>query len=248
MKPAHFRFGLMLITTFALVGCRPKPPTPLPSHPWVDDATAIRTIAERSRAIKTVQGTCALILTKPDGQRVALDGILVVAAPDRLRLEARKLGHKIFDLTLNPDGLFVLVDDPSRKGQVMPASLSAARFVREWALFNGGFFELPVLKTRHDGDKLIVTGVLPDGRRVECQVDQPTLTPRLYQLFDPSGVERFTLKIPDYRLIDAVVYPDHMYAKSEQGLIEIQMREIELNTEPTESAFTPSPKAEKQPM
>jgi hypothetical protein len=238
----------LLMAQSVACGCRPKPPpTPLPTYAWVDDATAIRTIAERTRSIHTVQGTCDLLLTKPNGEKVNLDGILVFAPPDRLRLEARKLGHKVFDLTLNPGGLYILVNDSSRKGQIMPASLSAARFVREWTMFNGGLFEAPDLQTRHSSDQLIVSRKLSDGRRVECEVDRPTLTPRVYRLFDPSGVERFTLKIPEYRIISGIAYPDRMIATSEQGVIEIEMRDLELNTELAEGAFEPSPKAEKQP-
>jgi hypothetical protein len=243
---APINIALLCIAAICIVGCH-KPAPPLPTYQWTDDATAIRTIAERARSIHTVQGTCGLTLTKPDGDRVALDGILVFAPPDRLRLSAEKMSHKIFDLTLNPDGLFILVDDPSRKEKIMPASLSAARFVREFAMFNGGLFDAPDLKTRHEDNKLIVTRNLADGRRVECQVEQATLTPRLYRLFDPSGVERFTLKIPEYRIISGIVYPDRMIANSEQGKIEIQMRDVELNTETTEGAFIPSPKAQKQP-
>src|SRR4051812_9141022 len=70
MRP-HMRFGILVIAAMAIAGCH-KPSPPLPTYQWVDDATAVRTLAERSRSIRTVQGTCGLTLTKPDGQSVAL--------------------------------------------------------------------------------------------------------------------------------------------------------------------------------
>jgi hypothetical protein len=238
-----------VVLLIALTGCRPKPPpAPLPTYAWTDDASAIRTIAERANSIRTIQATCGLTLTRPDGQSVGLDAILLSAPPDRLRLQASKFGQKLFDLTLNADGLFVRIDDPSRKDKVVPASLSAARFAREWAMFNGGLFDAPDLTTSDAGpQKLLVSRTLPDGRRVTCEIDKPTLTPRLYRVFDPAAKQRFSLTIPEYRLVGGVPYPQHMTAVSDEGTIDIEMREVELNVELAEGAFVPPGKAQKQP-
>lgn len=247
LSPHAAHFVAVAFLLLAAAGCRPKSP-PLPTYDWVDDATAIHRIAERAASIQTVSSTCSLTLTRPDGQSVALDGIMVIAPPDKLRLAASKFGQKLFDLTLNPDGLFIRVDDPSRKDKVVPASLSAARFVREWSLFNGGLFQSPDLTTQNVSSTMfLVSRPLPDGRRVVCEVDKPTLTPRIYHMYDPAGVERFTLKVPDYLVASGIVYPAKMLAHSEQGDIDIEMREVELNIELPPAAFTPPNHAEKQP-
>ena len=237
------------IILMVMTGCRPKPPpAPLPMYAWTDDASAIRTIAERAKSIRTIQATCGLTLTRPDGQSVGVDAILLSAPPDRLRLQASKFGQKLFDLTLNPDGLFVRIDDPSRKDKVVPASLSAARFAREWAMFNGGLFDAPDLTTNDAGPgTLLASRTLSDGRRVTCEIDKPTLTPRLYRVFDPAAKQRFSLTIPEYRLIGGVPYPQRMTAVSDDGTIDIEMRDVELNVELAEGAFIPPSRAQKQP-
>jgi hypothetical protein len=240
-------FPVVLLALFALPGCRRPDATPLPTYPLTDDASAVRTIAERAKAVRTTSGTCGLTLTRPDGQSVALDGIMLTAPPDKLRLQATKFNQKLFDLTLNPDGLFVRVDDPSRRDKLVPASANAGRFVREWSLFTGGLFEATSLTTTSRGSTMTVARRLPDGRRVECDVDRPTRTPRTYRMFDGGGTQRFKLTIPEYRLIGGVVYPDRMVAESEQGIIEIRMQEIELNIELPEAAFVPPARAEKLP-
>ncbi|HEX8913506.1 MAG TPA: hypothetical protein VF796_14195 [Humisphaera sp.] len=238
---APFLFLLLLAA-----GCRSSTEPPLPAEPWTDDAGAVRAIADRAAAVRTVSATCTITLTRPDGQSVALDGVLVSERPDRLRLQASKFTQKLFDLTLNPDGLFVRIDDPSRKDKVVPASLSAARFAREWAMFNGEFFAAPDVSVEHRGPKaFLATRRLPDGRTVTCEVERPALVPRVYRMLDPQGVQRFTLSVPRYRLIDGRPYPDRMVAKSEQGTIEIEMREVELNVELPPAAFKPPKGAEK---
>ena len=237
----------MMLALFALAGCRQPNTAPLPTYPLTDDASAVRAIAERAKAIRTTSGTCGLTLTRPDGQSVALDGIMLSAPPDKLRLQASKFNQKLFDLTLNADGLFVRVDDPSRKDKLVPASANAGQFVREWSLFTGGLFEAADLTTTSGGQTMTATRRLPDGRRVECDVDRPTLTPRAYRMFDPAGVQRFKLTVPEYRVVGGVVYPDRMVAESEQGTIEIQMRDVELNVELTDVAFVPPAGAEKLP-
>jgi outer membrane lipoprotein-sorting protein len=240
---------LFLFALITVTGCRPKPlPSPLPTIEWVDEPTAIRALAERAKEIRTVQATCTLTLTRPDGQSVALDAILLSASPDRLRLQASKMSHKLFDLTLNPDGLFVQIDDPSRKDKLIPASISAARFAREWSMFNGGLFDATDLTTRDAGPRtLVVSRMLADGRRVTCEVDKPSLTARSYSLNDPAGGQRFSLTIPEYRLVAGVPYPQHMIAVSDQGTIDIEMRDVELNVELAEGAFVPPTRAQRQP-
>jgi outer membrane lipoprotein-sorting protein len=249
---AGLRFGrittalLLIVVSVAAIGCRPPTEPAMPTYAWTNDADAIRRIDERASAVRTVSSTCLITLTRPDGQSVALDGILLSEKPDRLRLQASKFGQKLFDLTLNADGLFVRIDDPSRKDKVVPASLSAGRFAQEWQMFQGGFFRLPGLSVDGSGPKQFTARAqLSDGRRVVCDIDRDTLLPRRYRMFDPQNVERFTLSIPRYRLINGVPYPDLMVALSDQGTIQISQREVELNVELPPAAFKAPRGAEK---
>lgn len=230
-------------------GCRqPTPPENLPTYDWVDEATAMKVLADRARAIRTTSAEVGLTLTRPDGQTVQFDGAMVTRPPDELRLQTFKFGRTVFDLTLNQQGMFVkTMDDPSRQDKIIPASESAAKFAREWAMFTGGLFEQPDLEVSSTASELLVRRPLGDGRVVLCHVDRQTLTPRRYALLDAAGVERFTLKVSGYQTFDGVLHPTQLLARSDQGTIDIQIRSMEINVDPAPRAFEPPKDARKLP-
>lgn len=248
-KPVGLGIGL-LVCLIAVAGCRPAPPPEnLPTYDWVDEATALRILAERSRAIRSTAAEVGVTLTRPDGQSVQFDGAMATRPPDALRLQTFKFGRTVFDLTLNADGMFVkTMDDPARKDKIIPASRSAARFAREWATFTGGLFEQEGLRVETpSSSQMIVRRSLADGRTVVCQVDRPTLTPRRYSMLDGSGVERFSLEVSRYGTFDGVLHPQKLLARSDQGTIDIELRDLEINIEQSDRAFVPPADAEKLP-
>jgi outer membrane lipoprotein-sorting protein len=203
-------------------------------------------LAERARAVKTVSGRADLTLTRPDGQTVQLDGAVVMEPPEKLRLRAWKFGQAVFDLTLTPDGLWVLAPrDAGRREKVLPASLSAAQFGREWAMLNGRFFLEPDLSASTEGKWLLVRRRLDDGRSVMCRVDRATLTPRRYEMRDPQNRLRFRFGLSDYRLFDGIPMATKLAARSGDGKIDIRLKEVELNGELAPNAFRPPRRAEK---
>ena len=231
-------------------GCapRPAPEAHLPTFGDVDHATALRVLDERARAVKTLSSQCGLTLARPDGQTVELVGAVAMAPPDRLRLRAWKLGQAIFDLTLTPDGLWVMTpDEPSSKQKMLPASVSAAQLGREWALLSGSFFGDAELKVRDQGSRLAVTKALEGGRSVVCDVDRRTLTPRRYRLLDPAGRTRFILALSGYDVFNGIAWPTRLKATSDEGRIGIRLKDVELNGELAPNAFIPPRRAEKQP-
>jgi hypothetical protein len=236
---------------FAFVaGCAARQPTEtsLPTFGDVDHQTALRVLDERARAVKTLSSQCGLTLARPDGQTVELVGAVAMAPPDRLRLRAWKLGQAIFDLTLTPDGLWVMTpDDPSSKQKVLPASVSAAQLRREWELLSGSFFGDAGLKVRDEGSRLAVTKTLEGGRSVVCDVDRRTLTPRRYRLLDPAGRTRFILTLGGYDLFNGIAWPTRLKATSDEGRIGVRLKDVELNGELPPGAFVPPRRAEKQP-
>ena len=103
---------------FGLAGCAARRPVEsnLPTYGRLDPAAALRMLAERSASVRSVSAQAGLTLTRADGQSVNLDGAVVMAPPGRVRLRAWKFNQAIFDLTLTPDGLWVLTpDDPARR-------------------------------------------------------------------------------------------------------------------------------------
>jgi len=236
-----------LITLVIVAGCRQQPPPEaLPTYDWVDEPTALQVLADRGRAIRTTSAEVAVTLTRLDGQNVQFDGAMVTRPPDALRLQTFKLGRTVFDLTLNESGMYVkTMDDPSRQDKVIPASRSAARFAREWAMFTGGLFEQPDLEVSSSSSQMIVRRMLEDGRTIICLVDRATLTPRHYGLLDAGGTERFTLDVSAYRTFNGILHPTRLLARSEQGTIDIEIRDMEINIEPSPRAFEPPRDAQK---
>lgn len=243
MRPAHVAILLALL---AAGGCARRAASPLPTYEGLDDVAALRVLAGRAEAVKTLAAGCDLTLTKPDGQTVRLDGAIAMEPPGKLRLRAWKFGQAVFDLTLTPDGLWVMApQDPGRREKVLPASLSAAQFGREWAMLNGRFFLQQDLSTSTEGRWLIVRRTLEDGRTVVCRVARATLTPRDYAMRDPQGRLRFRFALRDYRLVDDTPWPMKLAARSGDGRIDIRLKDVELNQELAPSAFKPPRRAER---
>jgi outer membrane lipoprotein-sorting protein len=227
-------------------GCATHKPSPLPTYRGLDDAAALRVLAERAASVKTLSAQCDLTLTRADGQSVRLDGAIAMAPPDRLRLRAWKFGQAVFDLTLNPDGLWVMApEDPNRRDQVLPASLSAAQFGREWAMLNGGFFLRRDLAMSGDTKWINVRRSAEDGRTIVCRVDLATLTPRQYEMRDPRGVLRMRLALGDYRLVGGTPWPMKLNARSGDGRIDVRLKDVELNQDLPPNAFKPPRRADK---
>ena len=231
---------------FSFAGCAHKASPPLPTYHGLDDAAALKVLADRAEAVKTLSAECGLTLTRPDGQSVQLDGAVAMAPPDRLRLRAWKFGQAVFDLTLTPDGLWVLTpDDPGRKQKVLPATVSAAQIGREWAMLNGRFFVQSGLVAGGDAKWLSVRRQMEDGRTVVCRVDRATLTPRDYEMRDPQGQVRFRFGLSEYRLVNGVPIATKLAARSPDGNIDIRMKDVELNQDLAPTAFKPPRRAEK---
>ena len=230
-----------------LSGCARSRPSGLPTYRNLSDSESLDVLARRAAAVKTLSAPADLTLTRPGGDSVRLDAAIVMAPPDRLRLRAWKFGQAVFDLTLTEEGLWIMTpDDPGRREKVLPASVSAAQFAREWALLNGQFFTAPDLATRTDGNRLLVRRDLEDGRTITCAVDRPTLTPRSYVMRDGAGCPRITLALSDYQVVNEVPWPMRLDARSGDGRITVRMKEVDLNGELSAAAFRPPRRAEKR--
>ena len=248
MHPLRSILLLSLAVFLTTTGCARRTPTErLPTYGHLDDAAALKVLADRAVSVTTLASPCDLTLTRLSGDSVRLDGAIAMAPPDRLRLRAWKFGQAVFDLTLTPDGLWVVTpDDPSRREKVLPATLSAAQLGREWAMLNGQFFSQPDLKLGGDAKWFTVSRTLGDGRTVACRADRATLTPRKYVMTDAAGATRFTLKLSDYRVVNQIPWPHRSTAVSDEGTIDVRLKEVELNQELAPNAFKPPRRAERQ--
>ena len=245
---------LQLVTAVAclaslLGGCAPKPPPEnLPAYPSMDARSSLRTLAERARQVRSLSGEGLITLTRPDGQSVRLDAAIAMRPPERARIRAWKFGRAVFDLTVTPDGVWVLApEDPQRREQVRSAGVGAAQLARTWSVLSGGFFEQAGLKTEMNGTRLQLRRDAPGEPTVVCEVDRRTLTPRRYAMLDDRGATRFTLTLDRYQAHGAAVWPTKLVATSAGGVVEVELRQVDVNPDLPPTAFTPPRRAERLP-
>jgi len=198
--------------------------------------------------VTTVSSRGAITFVRPDGASVRMDLAMVSQPPDHLRLRAWKLGRAIFDLTLTPDGLWLLApEDPSLRQKVEKANVGAAEIARNWSMLSGEFFNRADLKIERQPKDLLLTAPHQHDLTLRCFVDARALVPWLYLLQDPHNKTRFSLNLNDYRMIGEIAYPHRIQADSESGRIIVQLAEVELNEELAPAAFKPPRRAEKLP-
>jgi hypothetical protein len=203
---------------------------------------------QRAQSVRTLSAQCLIILTRPDGESVRLDGALVMAPPQKsVHLRAWKFNQPVFDLTLVPQGLWVETPrDEDRRQKVLPASFSAAQVAKAMSLFGGELFEGPGLRVIDaGGPRFEVRKPVGNGQIVSAQIDRATLTVREYQLRDSAGRMHFELSLERYQDFGGIVWPTRLVATSETGKIELELRDLELNAPLPDHAFDPPARAEK---
>jgi len=227
-----------------VVGCAAH--EQLPAVEWHNEQDARRILADRAAQIRTVTAPQGLLtMQQPKGQSVRLDIAMVRDNAHRVRLRAWKLGRAVFDFTLTPEGVWLLMpDDPSIRDRIKKAQDGVTKLADTFGILDGSLFSDPKSTYRKTGDKLSFTGSL-DHARVTCEVDATTLTPRKYTLADEKGVDRFTLTLDRYRLIDSIPFPTHYAATSDMGTMIVSLSDVELNSELAPGAFVPPRRAEK---
>jgi hypothetical protein len=238
------RAAPLLLLGLLLAGCATRRGgEALPAVQWRDHDEARRILVERARAVRTVTAEGLITLVRPDGESVRFDLAMVRDRDRGVRMRAWKLGRAVFDLTMTPDGVWMLTpDDPSLKQKVRTAGVSARQLLDAWEMFNGEFFTT-------DGDFRDRADALRySTSNAFCDIDRRTLTPRRYGLVDDRGEPRFNLELSDYREIASIPFAHRYTATSrEEGEIRIALRDVELNSELAPDAFRPPRRAEKLP-
>ena len=232
-----------------ICGCAKVPaPETIPAYPLMDVSASLRTLADRAKQVRTLSGEGLITLTRPNGESVRFDAAVAMQPPRRTRIRAWKFGHAVFDLTVTPDGVWIVApDEPQRKEQIRAAGVSAGQLARTWSVLSGGFFDEPGLQTHVTETQLLIRREKSGEPTVVCDVDRRTLTPRRYSLLDDRGRSRFSLALDRYRTFGDVVWPTHLVAKSEGGTVDIELRQVDVNPDLPAAAFTPPRRAEKLP-
>jgi len=222
--------------------------TPLPAYPAMSDADALRTIADRQQAVKSVSAECNIYLTDPQGQTVSMDGVLVAQLPGKLRLRAWKFGHAVFDLTLTGDKNWVMLPDDGQAARKLdPANMPARRLGDALDLLGPSFFRTAssISNVQPTGGPLLVVRGSALGRDdVVCEIDRQTLTARKFVMGAADNAHASKLKLDDYAMTESgIVWPMRMSFKSPMGEVLIVVRSVELNGDVPAGAFVPPKRA-----
>ena len=222
----------------------------LPTHRWVDPETALSTMEERAAQIKTLSGPGDLALTNERGETVRLEAALAARFPRHMRLRAWKLGHVALDITLTPQGLWVMAGRDPVAGSELVGGLDAGRFMEAWAIATGGLFGRRDLSVEDAGGEEFAV-VCPDEREgnrwmIRCLVERSTLTPRTVLVQDSAGIVHYTMVLDRYRSFDGLVWPTRMTGSSEHGSFVLEMAHPEFNEALAPAAFKPPPSAVRQ--
>lgn len=227
--------------------------TPLPAYPAMSDADALRTIADRQEAVKSVSAECNLDLTDPRGQTVSMDGVLVAQFPGSFRLRAWKFGHAVFDLTLaGGKGWVMLPDDGPAAGKLDPANMAARRIGDAFDLLGPSFFRTAssVSEVHPTGGSrlLVVRGSALGRDDVICEIDRQTLTARRFVIRTADGTNASELKLDAYAMTEnGMVWPMRMNLRSSMGEVLVVVRSVEVNGDVPVGAFVPPKRAVELP-
>jgi len=226
--------------TLGLSGCGAT----LPTYEWSGHDAAMTQIVERSQAVRTVSGSCRIVLRDSGGSETVLDGALAARNPGYLRLRAWKFNQAVFDLTLTPEGLWTMIGRDAESD--VAAKLTPAEIGRAWQLLAGEFFR-KAIEMSSSSRGHVVEGRGANGAMVRCVIDRRTLVPERFDSMDDAGVIRASLLLDRYRAIGEHVWPMRMTFQSDAGSVIIQMRDIEINQDVPAGAFTPPSRATRQP-
>lgn len=234
---------LAIIAIALFAGCAQQ--EKLPAVRWQSPAEAQRILGDRATQIRTVTARGLLTMQRADGQSVRFDLAMVRDRAHHIRLRAWKLGRAIFDFTMTPGGIWMLMpDDASIKNRVRDSQTPITRLADTFDLFDGALFLRPDVQTHESGGRLVFSTTVDDAP-VRCEVEKSTLTPRKYVISDDKGIARFMMELSQYRLIDNIPFATRYVAASEMGTITITLDDIDLNSELAPAAFTPPKRAEK---
>lgn len=228
-----------------LIGCART--ETIPAYPRMSEPAAMHMLADRAHAITAVSTEAMVTLTRNDGQTVRLDAALVMQPPQRARLRAYKFGQAVFDITLTPDGIWMLASDNSHRDQTISAGTQSADLTRQWMRLATGLFDDGKVTAENSGGDLRIQEPRPDGSTLVCRIDRKTLTIRDVLERDQNGRRRFALKFADYSEFAGVVWPRRIEAISDAGRILVELRDVEINGPIPAQAFKPPARAEKLP-
>jgi hypothetical protein len=243
--PRPYTLALVILMLPLVAGCAHEH---IPTYPPMGDDQAITILHDRAQAIHTISAQALVTLTRSNGESVRLDAAVALQPPERARLRAWKFGQAVFDVTVTPQGLWLIVSrNDEHHQELLTAGSNAGKLIRQWLGLMTGSFEGDARVVGRTSRTLQLQQPGEDGTTLECILDLKTLTPRRYAVRDRAGAERFSLVLSHYAEIGPTVWPRRIEAVSESGRIAIDLHDVEINSDLPPGAFHPPARAVKLP-
>jgi len=234
----------LLLSMFSAlaVGCASEK---LPAYTFKDEPTALADLAARGVAVKTLSGQATVTLRKPAGDTVHFDAAMAAELPQRFRIRAWKFGQAIFDLTITPEGVWLVHDSKVKSDLLWPAGLTPDRFAWGWKTISGQNLGEAQATAHAENHLLTLVQPLENKATLTSEIDLRTLTAREHRLTTAEGSQPFQLKQENYTLASGITWPRRIVATSNRGTITVEFRELEINQPLLSGTFTPPRRAEK---
>lgn len=214
----------------------------IPHYPLMGPAESLRVVRERAATIRTIQAQATLTLTDDRDESVTFDGVILVQAPNRIRVRAWKFGQAVFDLTATEDGTWQYVT----RDEAKPATGVTREVARKIVEFitGGGPRESASVTLTTGG--IEVASLTQDALLETRRYDRSTLTLASVCLMDGDGTV-FQLLMDEYRVVNDHVWPTRVRAVSGDRQVLIRFSDVEINADLPSAAFKPPARAERVP-
>jgi|GEM_PF-2815772 len=244
MKRCCYAACLLLIAE--LVGCQSHPP--LPEYQWVDQHQALNDLAEQADRIQTIMSRCDVRVDSDWRHSTVVQGAMVAKCPDHLRLRLWKWTHAILDLTVTPEGVWLMLADEK---DAQASGLANREGIDQVSRFNqflsSAFFRDKKLEVVYDLDELYMVRKTPGHGAIHCTVDRRTLTVKEYRFENADGKLGAKLVLSDYRLVtDEIAWPYRWRWTFDKVKLDVKFVELDINVELPERVFVPSRRAQKR--
>jgi len=222
----------------------------VPTYPTMSDRESLEVLAQRADAIRTVRATIDLAITNGQGQSIELEGAIAAVLPDRLRLQAWKMGVTVLDVTYTSGEVWTVTDADQGSEQEIETlrGTSASDFEQMLAPTRAEFWRKATpVQSAESENELVVDSGWPVAGGMRCFIDRRSLTAQRLILADRSlqaQVDR-SLILEQYQSFDGVIWPTRMIFNSPDGIVRVNLKEVEINQPIDDAAFQPPRRAKK---
>lgn len=243
-----------LVLPGILGACRTAPPPT--QMDWPGTPAALRILADRASAVDSLSAVCGIEVQNSDGTSAYLDGVMIIAKPDRMRVQGYKV-LRVFDLTVRGEEMWVWADE--RAGDLSGRFTVTGPGGRTWL---GPLLE-PIdpdaaQVVMDDPQAGVLTVKFPmdttpgTGWSWVVDIDRATITYRELRVLDPEQQVVQRLVLDDYGVFDAdtsantteIPWPQRINATG-RVTIDLRLDDLELNPDLPTQAFDPPAQAER---